>query len=258
MQRADKRKRSSILSESNERSSKRLRLGNTVQARYAILNGKELESARYITEMLSHGIRSFATGWLLNDTKMTLWYGDRMGVVMSKSFDIFHEAHYLVLFLAAISSPELKNLGISPFVKAPASCNQFDGYEDSTLEFDEADTEHGTVNNLKFRIGDVERLRTDYCAVGRGTTIIPICAIDETSQAMDFGTNDLVAKLAWPLKTRIPESTFVKTVRRRLREERREDMLKHIVDVKCSLIRTMEQMDLPRAFMNLDEPSSFD
>ena len=206
--------------------------------------------------MLSHGIRSFATGWLLNDTKMTLWYGDRMGVVMSKPFDIFHEAHYLVLFLAAIFSSELKNLGISPFVKSPS--DQFNGYEDSTLEFDEADTDHGTMDNLKFKISHVERLRTDYCAVGRGTTIIPICAIEQTLQAMDLGKNDLIAKLAWPSKTRTPEATFVKIIRRRLREERREDMLKHIVDVKCSLTRTMEQMDLPRAFMDLDESSNFD
>lgn len=212
-------------------------------------------------EMLSHGIRSYATGWMLYDTKMTLWYGDRMGVVLSKPFDIFLEAHYLVLLLTALFSSNLNDFGISSLVKTTPS--QFVGYEDLAFELEQARLDNNTlVPKLTFKITDVQQLRTDYGIVGRGTTIIPVRAVDQTVVDLELGedgkNSQLVAKIAWPLKNRIPEADFVKAVRRSLRESKKTDMLKHVVDVKCSLERTIEEIDLPRVFMDLEESTGFD
>ena len=68
-----------------------------------VLTENELQSAKYINEMMSHGVRDYATGWLLQDTTMTLWYADRMGLVQSAPFDIFGEPHLLLLLVAALA-----------------------------------------------------------------------------------------------------------------------------------------------------------
>lgn len=252
---------STAVSELNESSSKRVHSGDIAQTtdlEYNSLNLDELRSARYMTEILSHGIRSFATGWLLHDTKMTLWYGDRMGVVLSGSFDIFQEAHYLVLLLAALLSSKVEDLGICPFVK-PASnaLGQFNGYENLMVEIDNAEADGQVVHDLKFKILQAQPIHADYGLVGQGTTIVPIRAVGHHSPGLGLSRGSLVMKMSWPLKTRLPESHFIQVIRSRLREEK-PDMLKHIVDVKYSLRRTMKQVNLPRAFMDLDETSKFE
>ena len=53
------------------------------------LTGNELQIAKYLTELMSHGVRTYATGFLLDQETMTLWYADRMGLVVSVPFNIF-------------------------------------------------------------------------------------------------------------------------------------------------------------------------
>ena len=41
-------------------------------AKNNILTSHELQAIEYVNEIISHGVRSFATGWLLEDTIMSL------------------------------------------------------------------------------------------------------------------------------------------------------------------------------------------
>lgn len=83
------------------------------------LTADELQSANYMNEMMSYGVRNFATGWLLQDTSMTLWYADRMGLVQSTAFDIFKEPHLLLLLVAALFHADHHKLGLSPLLSFP-------------------------------------------------------------------------------------------------------------------------------------------
>ncbi|KAI0931585.1 hypothetical protein AcW2_000442 [Taiwanofungus camphoratus] len=77
-------------------------------------------------------------------------------------------------------------------------------------------------------------------------TIVPVKAAGRAKQA--WGTEELIVKIAWPPKMRDAEGYFIKRDRKQLSDHRSE-YLKHVVDLKCSLIRSMQEMKLPRASM---------
>lgn len=197
---------------------------------------------------MRYGIRSYATAWTLDDTTMKLWYADRMGLVCSKSFDIFEEAHYLVLFLAAITSADFGDLGICHLVKTPS--NVFDTYKTMTFEIDEAETDDRALSELKFKI--LSTSVHDSVVVGRGTTILSLQTINEDVPPTLRGRS--IAKIAWGYNQYTPENVTVKAVRQGLRTKRRKDLLKHIVDIRCAVNRTMQEVALPRAFMLDKQP----
>ena len=57
------------------------------------LTHNETQIAKNLHELLSHGIRYYATGFLLENTKLSLWYADRFGIVKSRSFNFILEPH---------------------------------------------------------------------------------------------------------------------------------------------------------------------
>ncbi|TCD63448.1 hypothetical protein EIP91_005389 [Steccherinum ochraceum] len=83
------------------------------------LTGDELQLVKYLNEMLSHGVRTHASGFLLKDSTMTLWSADRMGVITSVAFDIFAQPHYLILLVAAHHFGGPHDFGINPLVELP-------------------------------------------------------------------------------------------------------------------------------------------
>ena len=99
------------------------------------LLGDESQSAMHLTEMISHGVRTYASGFLLQDTKMTLWYADRHGLVRTAPFDIFIESHYLLLVIAAHHYGKAHNFGFSPFLSSPSSSPTpyFETYDGAVL-----------------------------------------------------------------------------------------------------------------------------
>lgn len=221
------------------------------------LTGNELQAVEYINELISHGARSFATGWLLEDTQMSLWYIDRMGVVQSTRFDIFKESHYLLLLIAAISSASLHDIGVCHLIKADPNSKTFETWDDMTLELHNVSSDTTKIlPELNFKVTDRGDIYTDYGGVGRGTTIIPIRPIGDTAQLLDLNDEErLVAKIAWPPAYRDSEGNFVKKIRQCLTNAGNSHILKHIVDIKCSLSHTMGDAKLPRAFMDLEKPA---
>ncbi|KAH9828544.1 uncharacterized protein C8Q71DRAFT_852009 [Rhodofomes roseus] len=88
---------------------------------------------------------------------------------------------------------------------------------------------------------------TEFGMIGRGTTVIPVVAAPGTKTEELFGSEALVAKVAWPHAVRKAEDAMIKAVRRRLAESK-PNYLKHIVDLKCSMTKSgdSEEMHLPR------------
>lgn len=215
-----------------------------------VLTENELQSAKYINEMMSHGVRDYATGWLLQDTTMTLWYADRMGLVQSAPFDIFGEPHLLLLLVAALARADHRRLGLCPLLTFPTGTKKdkkFSNYNDVTLDLPGAiDCEGKKLQELSFSIMPDTAIQTDLGTIGRGTTIVPIKARGLAVKL--FGRRQLIAKIAWPVETRHGEDTLIRKIRHKLKENKPE-YLKHVVDLKCSLGRTLEELELPRALM---------
>ncbi|KAI0955910.1 hypothetical protein AcV7_006450 [Taiwanofungus camphoratus] len=211
------------------------------------LTDNEVQAAKYMNELLSHGVRSYATGCMIRGAKVILWYGDRMGIVQSEPFDLRKESRLLLLYLAAMDSADHASMGICPFLKFPSS--SYDSYDGVKLELDDklaTDANDEPLEKLVFEIDNNQRIVTEFGAVGRGTAVVPIKATGAAK--VMFGEDDLVAKLAWPSQGREPEDNFIKTIRRKLKAHAPR-WLDHVVDLKCSVTRNMKQMDLPRIYM---------
>ncbi|KAH8080724.1 hypothetical protein BXZ70DRAFT_960187 [Cristinia sonorae] len=235
------------------------------------LTGNQLQIAKYLNELLSHGVRSYATGFLLEQTNMTLWYADRMGLVSSQSFDIFRKPEYLLLVIAAHHYGAPHDFGVNPFLTLPPDTSRFISYDKMILTLPSAtsanlpprdgsespdavrqyeDALGPSLPPLEFQVdlSDNRHINTAYGTIGRGTTVVPVLARG-TAQEL-FGPGHLVAKLAWPIEHRDPEDKFVRVIRRKMDEkDQARPFLKHIVELKCSFSCRMDDPALrfPRA-----------
>ncbi|KAI0962162.1 hypothetical protein AcV7_001063 [Taiwanofungus camphoratus] len=211
------------------------------------LTKNDLQAMKYVNELLSHGIRSYSSGFIVRETSMTLWYADRTGLVESQPFNMFYSSQLLLLVVAAIRKAHLSSLGVCPFLKFPSS--KFDSYDGAKLVLPRAiDANDQAMEELEFNVtvSDDRSVFTAYGAIGRGTTVVPIEATGKTKKVL--GEEKLVAKISWPSKARKGEDYIIKKVRRGLYDGKPK-YLKHVVDLKYSLMCTEEKMKLPRASM---------
>ncbi|CCM01669.1 uncharacterized protein FIBRA_03732 [Fibroporia radiculosa] len=224
------------------------------------LNDNEVQTAKYINELMSHGVRSYGIGYLLINTSMTLWYADRMGIVLSEPFDILDEPDKLLLVVAAIGAADYHTMGVSPFLYFPLVERTFARYDGAQLVFqpdvayqvdNSVDEEKKIKDELVFdlAVNKTHRVYTEYGAFGRGTTVVPIKAAGKAKEM--WGSDDLVVKIAWPTTSRKSEASFVVSVRSALRAQGKSQYLKHIVDMKCFVDQTMEELMLPRWLLNV-------
>ncbi|KAH9939898.1 hypothetical protein B0H21DRAFT_893797 [Amylocystis lapponica] len=219
----------------------------------AAVSPQEAQTAKHLNEMLSHGIRSFASGFFMKGRLMHLWYGDRMGLVKSCAFDWQKEPALMALVFAALGTANLAQLGISPFLEFSPTSPTFDSYDGGHIvlpasEVVIGDNQERPSEDMVFKIDTMRRVWTDWGAVGRGTTIVPLEAIG--AAAGRLGTEPLVAKMAWLHASRTPEEKFIRVVRNKL-QQKAPGHLRHIVDLKCFVTRNMADMGLPRAFMDI-------
>ncbi|KAI0071899.1 hypothetical protein K474DRAFT_1712059 [Panus rudis PR-1116 ss-1] len=97
------------------------------------LTNEEVQIAKYLNELLSHGVRQYASGFLVEDQWISLWYGDRYGVVKSAFFDWIAEPHFLLLLVAALRFADTRRLGFSPFVTMDPQAPIENPYRNATL-----------------------------------------------------------------------------------------------------------------------------
>ncbi|KAI0791115.1 hypothetical protein C8Q75DRAFT_91512 [Abortiporus biennis] len=194
-----------------------------------------------------------------------------MGVIKSQPFDFIQEPHYLLLAVAALKAADLTKLGISPFIKFPDRRNTvFGSYRNALLELPRAqDADDNPVadeNVLRFKvdISNDRDLFNAYGAIGRGTTVFPIRAIQvannlekgrtraRTSQKQQESMEALVAKMSWPAERRKSEDGYIRAIRQKLQDnEEGKKYVRNIVELKYSLALKMdaEELKFPRGLM---------
>jgi hypothetical protein len=204
-------------------------------------------------------LRSYASGVLIRDTSIQLWYADRMGVIRSGKFDFVLQPQYMYLVLAAIAGATLQGSGYNPMIqfrdeegtilerKYPSTIlhslvvlqNPIDVDGESVL--DEAGR---PCTPLTLEIAENTPRYIQYGLVARGTTIIAV----KSPKQWGCGRK-LIAKMGWLLKRRTGEDEFIRTIRRKISPK----WLDNIVDMKCSQTVDRQDFDLPRNRMrNLD------
>ncbi|TCD59854.1 hypothetical protein EIP91_011290 [Steccherinum ochraceum] len=235
------------------------------------LTAADLQIIKYIDELMAHDFRTYATGFVLEDNKMTLWYADRMGLVQSASFDIFREPWFLILVIAAHRYGSSHDFGVNPLISLPHERRLFRDYNnalvtlpsaiDATLPpptaspadvqaFDEGRGD--PLTGLQFQVASIDRPSIiAYGTVGRGTGVLPVVAVNKAAEL--YGNGHLVVKLSCPLEDQKPsEDQFIRVIRRKMRgHHEATPFLKHIVELKCSFNCGMEDavLGLPRAKM---------
>ncbi|THH31233.1 hypothetical protein EUX98_g2943 [Antrodiella citrinella] len=224
------------------------------------LRPNELQAIKYVNELGSHGIRSYATGFLIEDYTMTLYYLDRMGVVKSAPFDFVDEPHFLVMFIAAVTHASMSQLGYLPLLKFPTGrrtafqpAQMLEEYTGVTLDLPTAQDIHSEDHkhlSFSLAVSDDRTIVPTYGAVGRATVVVPIQA-RSVSAVKVCKQEKLVAKVSWPAKSRDHgEDTNIRAISSALnKDESKKKFLENIVAMKFSVTRTMAEMDLPRAKM---------
>ncbi|KAH8082018.1 hypothetical protein BXZ70DRAFT_1080636 [Cristinia sonorae] len=227
----------------------------------------EIQIIKDLDELGSHGIRSYATGFLVVNYNITLWYIDRMGVVETAPFDFAKDPHLLVYFIAAVTRASMTSLGLSSLLEFPHSharrvltCDTSAMYKDANMVLNSAvDIKRDLVKNLEFSIDvntDSERPRhivPTYGAVGRATVVIPVVASESTAAKIDVNSSErqkLVIKMSWQSRWRDGEDDIIRDIHTALAANKsRKAFLDNIVNLKASMTRTMQEMELPRAKM---------
>ncbi|THH31246.1 hypothetical protein EUX98_g2951 [Antrodiella citrinella] len=262
---AGKKRKADEAPQSKLRALKRRRLnhavsipGRSVYLPMSTLTENEMQAVKYVHELSSHGIRSYASGFLIDDYEMTLYYMDRMGVVASAPFDIFEEPHILLLYLAATRYASPKQLGIFPFLTFPDGIKPRTllNYPRVKLSIPNAKDINSNILEdvvLSLDISADRKLINTHDAVGRATIVIPV-NVDGIVGHTSCGTGKTMCKISWQSLWRIEEDSYVRAVTVGIKESEHESIrkcLKHIVEMKCAGTGTMEEMMLPRAFMGL-------
>lgn len=202
------------------------------------LQEDEFHAALYITEMLSRHVRSFASGFSVHKTAVTLWYGDRMGLIASEPFDFIKEPHKLILVVAALGAAGMHEFGFPPF------------FEDSKVMFPSGtarDLDGSLLSeDLVFDVQTTLPTYRRYEAIGKGTMVIPVRATGNAEAK--FGSGLLVAKRTWSTRSSPNEAHALKAILSALKA-RAPRYLKYVVDLKCYVEQTASEHDLPRILM---------
>ncbi|THH26697.1 hypothetical protein EUX98_g7490 [Antrodiella citrinella] len=222
------------------------------------LNASELQAVKYVHELGSHGIRSYAVGFLIEDFTMTLWYIDRMGVVASAPFDFMDEPHFLLLYVASIRYATPTQLGFFSKLGFPCgdvTADRLDTFDEVTLDLSgSADIDSKPLSDLRFvlDVSEDRSINSTHGAIGRATIVVPVLpAVDCETAVTLCGEEKTVAKISWQSKFRaIGEDSLVRVARVKLQaSDTLRTHLKHLVDMKCGLTQSMEEMNVPRASM---------
>ncbi|KAH9925286.1 uncharacterized protein B0H18DRAFT_1009461 [Fomitopsis serialis] len=258
---ASKRKRGK--EEGSAPDSKRARTASVLplpSRRTPPMSPKEVQVVKYVNQIMSSNVRSYAVGWLIEETKMRLVYGDRMGLIFTKEIDFLQDdAALFLLIVAATGAAGVHDLGIHPALhfrhKDAVVFSSRTGYVGAKIRLD-VQEEQGMeefVFDVDVTKADPRAVYTEFGLIGRGTTVIPVKAEqgDESKAAEKLKDEPLVAKVAWPHKSRQAEDKMIRAVRQCLVEKGKEKYLDHVVDLKCSVTKSIEEMGLPRVAMGV-------
>ena len=216
-----------------------------------------------MNNLMSSNVRSFGIGWLIEDNNLRLWYGDRMGLVVTRRMKWLEEDRGLLLqCVAAMGRADVHDMGVFPDLHFPsrhgtrnasgAAEGSFRTYDGAWLSMMAQAPDAVAPERFEFDVDTRSGgcVYTEFGVLGRGTSVLPIVAKPETETAARFGEEKLVAKISWPHASRRAEDSLIIAVRKSLEKEK-PNYLRHIVELKCSVTRTMDEMGLLRVRMDL-------
>ena len=213
------------------------------------LRNSELLPALHIHSMLTSSIRWFATGLVVDETEVTLYYGDRFGLVASRPFDFIEDPQLLCSVVASLCNANSANLGFSPFLRFVGSPPTA-GLSGTEMKL-RAYARDGTAHPLTCTV-DINRVRRLYNAgsvKGRATTVVPIrlCASKDARLGGSRGLK-AVLKTCIPAKGHMPEDATIWAVRGRLRKNK-PVALDHITDLRYAVDAPASEVMVARAFL---------
>ena len=212
-----------------------------------VLDDEDFHAVLYVMEMLERNVRSYASGFAVHGTTVTLWYGDRMGLVASNRFNLLEEPHLFLLVIAALGDADEDRFGVSPYLTG-ASFGDFDR-AGLLLPPPRARDAYGAPLEeqlvLKTYHPGVLIPGQRYVVVGGGTMVFPVKAISAESTLVD---EVLMAKVSWPLESSASETSTIKAVLTSLREKAPR-YRQHVTEVRCYIEESFYDHGLPRAAM---------
>ncbi|KAI0733647.1 hypothetical protein C8Q72DRAFT_771988 [Fomitopsis betulina] len=206
---------------------------------------REAQAVRHMEQLMSSNLRSFGIGILVENDNMRIWYGDRMGLIVTREFKWLQDEDLTFLrCVAAMGHPDVHGLGILSGV-------QFSGmalheYELSHLSIAARRPDALQAEKLEFALAVKDpHVYSEFGVVGRGTTVLAVVAKPDTKAHQLYKDEELVAKISWLHKAHQAEDALIKAVRRGLKDKKPQ-YLPNIVDLKCSVTRSMSEIKLPR------------
>ncbi|KAH8104603.1 hypothetical protein BXZ70DRAFT_1005119 [Cristinia sonorae] len=217
----------------------------------APLDDDTLLPAKYLASMLTHSLRTHATGVVIKGTMVTLYYGDRFILAKSAPFDFVRQPALLILVVAALSNAHPTALGFVQELKLNRVANKM-SLHGSTLTFNEAlDADCNIGEPFVFEVRTKERtLFNSGEAVGRGTFVVPVVMRQHSDPSVVDG-RPMVVKMSWsfPNTGCMPEIEAVRAVRKSfVKYEPRA--LRHVVELVASNTTNARHLGLPGAFMD--------
>ncbi|KAH9832235.1 uncharacterized protein C8Q71DRAFT_910231 [Rhodofomes roseus] len=218
-----------------------------------VLTDHEAQMVQRMNELMSTNVRLFGIGWLVENQHMRLCYGDRFGLVVTKRFKFLDEdRHLFLLAVAAMGQASIYEMGILPDLHFPTNERgevQFVRYTGAQLRMKAFLPEASAQKDFTFDIETyAQPLYMESGMLSRGTSVLPSVATPGTETYEEFKDEKLVVKISWPHPWQTVEATNVVAVRKALRENK-PAYLQHVMDLKCSVTRTIDELDLPRMAM---------
>lgn len=231
----------------------------------ARIRGDEAGFATRLMYLLNSNIRSWVSGILIQGAQASFWYADRMGVIVSARFDCLDKPNLLYLAGLGIGTCSRKDLGICSLLSFTKKVGQYAladknadmDFQQSLFELDRAILDSGEVleEDEKILVGASPWSFPDgktHELIGRGTVTLPVLTgLVEAWERIGPEAESML-KAAWADVTLPVEDETVRLIRKRLRQCR-PDMLKHVTEIRASLTRNMDEMELPRAYMHIEE-----
>lgn len=141
---------------------------------------REAQAVRHMEQLMSSNLRSFGIGILVENDNMRIWYGDRMGLIVTREFKWLQDEDLTFLrCVAAMGHPDVHGLGILSGV-------QFSGmalheYELSHLSIAARRPDALQAEKLEFALAVKDpHVYSEFGVVGRGTTVLAVVAKPDT------------------------------------------------------------------------------
>ncbi|KAH9831015.1 uncharacterized protein C8Q71DRAFT_318204 [Rhodofomes roseus] len=219
-----------------------------------VMTDAEMQAIVYVNDALSSSVWTFVLGWLVEEDEVRLVYGDRMGLVFTQPFphpkDVGESRASMVPGIGVV---RVGSLGFDEGLNGTIQLEDSFGSEGPAYTKFRLDVlgEDGAATKLEFDVDKDELLCIPSGLLGRGTIVASMTAPSGSEAERKCGSETLVAKVAWPHKGWKAEDQVIRAVRQSLADKKKGRYLDHIVDLKCAVTKSIEEMGLPRVAMGI-------